>query len=129
LALGPAGVQLLGPHRDRVVARAQVGEVAVYGRGFVFSERLDRSTPIRPDCITGFFGRVRDELNMPQVHWRSPRLFTAAQLAADPNVSVSRLSRTGRLDVQRMISQKLRLEDFNHSIKEMPAGNLIRTVP
>jgi integrase len=95
LALGSAGVQLLVLHRDRVVGRAQVGKVAVDAQGFVFSERLDCSTPIRPDSITGFFRRVRDELNLPHVHLHSLRHFMATQLAADPNVSVRTLA--GRL--------------------------------
>jgi integrase len=95
LALGPAGVQLLGLHRDQVEALAQAGEVVVDGGGFVFSERLDGATPIRPDSITGFFRRVRDELNMPNVHLHSLRHFMATQLAADPNVSVRTLA--GRL--------------------------------
>jgi integrase len=95
LALGPTGVQLLALHRHQVFARAVAGDVAIDEGGFVFSERLDCVTPIRPDSITGFFRRVRDELEMPHVHLHSLRHFMATQLAADPNVSVRTLA--GRL--------------------------------
>jgi integrase len=95
LALGPAGVQLLALHRAQVEARAEAGDVTVDERGFVFSEWPDCATPVRPDSITGFFRRVRDELDLPHVHLHSLRHFMATQLAADPNVSVRTLA--GRL--------------------------------
>ena len=95
MALGDAGVELLQLHREQVVARAQFGEVKIAPDAFVFSERVDCATPIRPDSVTGFFRRVRDELDMPHVHLHSFRHFMATQLAARGDVSARTLA--GRL--------------------------------
>ncbi len=95
LALGEAGVDLLQLHRTRVFALASVGAVEVVSHGFIFSERLDCATPIRPDSVTGFFRRVRDELGLKHVHLHSLRHFMATQLAARGDVSARTLA--GRL--------------------------------
>jgi integrase len=39
------------------------------------------TTPIRPDVVSAFFGRVRDELGLGHVHLHSLRHFAATQLA------------------------------------------------
>jgi integrase len=52
-------------------------------------------TPVRPDVVTGFFRRVRDELALPEVHLHSLRHFMATQLASRGDVSARTLA--GRL--------------------------------
>jgi integrase len=95
LALGQAGRELLKLHRDQVLSWAQAGEVFLAANAYVFSGRLDGATPIRPDSVTGFFRRVRDELGMTHVHLHSLRHFVATQLAARGDVSARTLA--GRL--------------------------------
>jgi integrase len=95
VALGEAGVQLLTLHRDQVLAWAHAGEVDVAEDAFIFSSGLDAATPIRPDSVTGFFRRVRDELGMKHLHLHSLRHFMATHLAARGDVGVRTLA--GRL--------------------------------
>ena len=95
LALGQVGVVLLTEHRAQVLERARIGEVELAPDAFVFSERLDCAAPIRPDHVSGFFRRVRDELGLSHVHLHSLRHFMATQLAARGDVSPRTLA--GRL--------------------------------
>jgi integrase len=95
LALGEAGLALVQLRRDAVVERARLGEVELAADGYVFSERPDGTTPCRPDKVTGFFSRVRDELGLTHVHLHSLRHFMATQLAARGDVSARTLA--GRL--------------------------------
>jgi integrase len=95
IALGEAGVVLLRLHRDECVERAQMGEVELGPDTYVFSDRIEGSTPIRPDAVTGFFGRVSGDLALPEVHLHSLRHFMATQLASRGDVSARTLA--GRL--------------------------------
>lgn len=95
LALGEVGTSLLLLHRQAVLARAAIGEHEVGPDAFVFSERLDCSQPYRPDRVTGFFTRLRTDLNLPHVHLHSCRHFMATQLASRGDVSARTLA--GRL--------------------------------
>lgn len=95
LALGEAGTSLLLLHRQVVLARAAIGEHEVAPDGFVFSERLDGSCPYRPDRVTGFFSRVRNDLKLGHIHLHSCRHFMATQLASRGDVSARTLA--GRL--------------------------------
>jgi integrase len=82
-------------HREQVLERAGIGRAEVAPDASVFSNRLDCSTPIRPDVVSPFFGRVRDELGLPQVHVHSLRHLAATQPAAGGDVSVRTIA--GRL--------------------------------
>lgn len=95
LALGEAGTSLLLLHRQAVLARAAIGEHEVGPGAFVFSERLDCSQPYRPDKVTGFVTRLRNDLKLPHVHLHSCRHFMATQLASRGDVSARTLA--GRL--------------------------------
>lgn len=95
IALGEAGVVLLRLHRDGCLDRAQMGGVDLPSDAYVFSGDLDASTPVRPDAVTGFFRRVRDDLALPEVHFHSLRHFMATQLASRGDVSARTLA--GRL--------------------------------
>jgi hypothetical protein len=79
---GEAGLALVRLRRKAVLERPRLGEVELATGGYVFSERPEGSTPCRPDKVTGFFSRVRDELGQTHVHLHSPRHFMATQLAA-----------------------------------------------
>jgi integrase len=95
IALGEAGVVLLRLHRDGCVERAQMGEVELGPDTYVFSDRIEGSTPVRPDAVTGFFRRVSTDLLLPEVHLHSLRHFMATQLASRGDVSPRTLA--GRL--------------------------------
>ncbi|MHB1444933.1 MAG: site-specific integrase [Acidimicrobiales bacterium] len=95
VSLGDPGVALLTLHRRQVLKRAKVAEAKVAPDAFVFSDRLDWATPVRPTRLTGFFTRLRDDLKLPDVHLHSLRHFMASQLAARGDVSVRTLA--GRL--------------------------------
>jgi integrase len=95
VALGEAGVVLLRLHRDACVDRASVGDVEMAPDSYIFSDRVECTTPVRPDAVTGFFGRVRDELALPEIHLHSLRHFMATQLASRGDVSARTLA--GRL--------------------------------
>lgn len=95
LALGVAGVELLGLQHSRSVDRATEAGAGLVTNAFIFSEEVDGSAPIRPESVTGFFQRVRDELGFRHIHLHSLRHFMATQLAARGDVSARTLA--GRL--------------------------------
>ena len=95
LALGEAGVALLRLHRNACVERARMGELELAPDSYIFSDRVEGTTPVRPDAVTGFFRRVRDELTLSEVHLQSLRHFMATQLASLGEVSARTLA--GRL--------------------------------
>ncbi len=95
LALGDAGVSLLKLHHAHVADRATVGDVSIGAESFVFSDQVESTTPLRPDNVSSFFRRVRDDLELPHVHLHSLRHFVATQLAARGDVSARTLA--GRL--------------------------------
>jgi integrase len=86
IALGEAGVVLLRLHRDQCNERAQMVEVELGPNSYVFSHRIEGSTPVRPDAVTGF---------LPEVHLHSLRHFMATQGASRGDVSARTLA--GRL--------------------------------
>ena len=47
---------------------------------FVFSPYVEATTPFRPDNVTSFFIRVRNEVGAPNVRLHDLRHFTATQL-------------------------------------------------
>ena len=95
LALSEAGLALVQLRRDAMLERARLADVELAPDGYVFSERPDGSTPCRPDKVTGFFSRARDELGLTHVHLHSLRHFMATQLADRGDVSARTLA--GRL--------------------------------
>ena len=95
LALGEAGTTLLQLHRDATLGRARAGEVELPADAFVFSTRLDGATPVRPDVVSQFFLRIRNDLQLGHVHLHSLRHFAATQLASRGDVSARTIA--GRL--------------------------------
>ena len=72
-----------------------MGEVELGPDTYVFSDRIEGSTPLRPDAVTGFVRRVSNDLALPEVHLHSLRHFMATQLASRGDVSARTLA--GRL--------------------------------
>jgi integrase len=70
--------------------------------GFVFSDRtIDGSVLVRPDRLTAFFNRVRDDLGYHELTLHGLRHFVATQLAARDDVSARTLA--GRLGRRRRL--------------------------
>jgi integrase len=80
VALDEVGVALLTHYRAQVDDWASQADGTVANDGFVFSPELDGSTPYRPDAVTSFFIRVRDDLGFDTVRLHDLRHFTATQL-------------------------------------------------
>ena len=80
VALDVVGIALLTRHRVKVDDWARQAEVTVAPDAHVFSHAVDGSKPFRPDNVTGFFTRVRDSLDLPEVRLHDLRHFTATQL-------------------------------------------------
>jgi integrase len=72
-----------------------MGEIELGPDAYVFSDRIEGSSPVRPDAVTGFFRRVSNDLSLPEVHLHSLRHFMATQLASRGDVSARTLA--GRL--------------------------------
>jgi integrase len=80
VALDEVGVALLRRHRAQVDGWAEAAGTVVPEEGFVFSPYMDGSKPFRPDNVTGFFYRIRNELGLRNVRLHDLRHFTATQL-------------------------------------------------
>jgi integrase len=112
VALDEVGVAVLLGHRARVLEWARLAEEEVASDAFVFSPYVDGSLPFRPDNVTSFFIRVRDELNLPDVRLHDLRHFTATQLIA-AGVDVRTVAgRLGHSD------PSLTLRVYSHALEE-----------
>ncbi len=80
VALDEVGVALLEAHRVRVEAWARDAGADLADGAYVFSPDVDGSKSYRPDNVTSFFMRVRDELGFKSVRLHDLRHFTATQL-------------------------------------------------
>ncbi|HVA08102.1 MAG TPA: hypothetical protein VNG12_15300, partial [Acidimicrobiales bacterium] len=65
VALDPFGIALLTEHRARVDEWVAAGGSTLGPDAFVFSPFVEAETPFRPDNVTSFFIRVRDEVGAP----------------------------------------------------------------
>ena len=106
VALDPVGVALLSQHRARTSQWIQDAGKELAPNAFVFSPHIEATTPFRPDNVTSFFIRVRNEVGAPNVRLHDLRHFTATQLIgagvdvrtvagrlghSDPSVTFARL--------------------------------------
>ena len=80
VALDPVGVSLLVDHRNRVDGWAEQAGATLPDDAFVFSPFVEATTPFRPDNVTNFFIRVRNDVGAPGVRLHDLRHFTATQL-------------------------------------------------
>jgi integrase len=112
VALDQVAVLLLAQHRSSVDDWAKQAETAIPEEAFVFSPLVDGSGPFRPDNVTGFFVRVRDELGLKGVRLHDLRHFTATQLIG-ANVDIRTVAgRLGHSD------PSLTLRVYSHVIEE-----------
>jgi integrase len=80
VALDPVGVALLSQHKSRTDRWIESAGKTPPVDGFVFSPFVEDTTPFRPDNVTSFFIRVRNEVGASQVRLHDLRHFTATQL-------------------------------------------------
>ncbi len=80
VALDPVGVALLSQHRARTAQWISEAGKELRSDAFVFSPYVEGTRPFRPDNVTSFFIRVRNEVGAPQVRLHDLRHFTATQL-------------------------------------------------
>jgi integrase len=80
VAIDPVGVAVLTRHQARSAEWAREAGIVLTPSAFVFSPYVEATTPFRPDSVTSFFIRVRNEVGSPQVRLHDLRHFTATQL-------------------------------------------------
>ena len=80
IALDRVAVALLTRHRAQVDEWARQADAGVIDAAYVFSPYIDGGKPFRPDNVTNFFMRVRDDLGLKTVRLHDLRHFTATQL-------------------------------------------------
>jgi integrase len=80
VALDPVGVALLSQHRTLTEGWVREAGTQQSSDAFVFSPFVEGTTPFRPDNVTSFFIRVRNEVGAPTVRLHDLRHFTATQL-------------------------------------------------
>jgi integrase len=79
-ALDPGALALLEQHRSRVMQWINQAHGELSADAFVFSPYVEAMKPFRPDNVTSFFIRVRNEVGAPSVRLHDLRHFTATQL-------------------------------------------------
>jgi len=77
VALDAVAVALLKHHQTRTLAKVTEARGQLAPDAFVFSPFTDCSTPYRPDNVTSFFIRVRNEVGAKTVKLHDLRHFTA----------------------------------------------------
>jgi integrase len=82
IALDTETIGVLGRHRNRCEARAEVAAVPLPDDAFVFSPAVDGSQPWRPDGVSLALRRMRTRLGATSGTLLSLRHFAATQLLA-----------------------------------------------
>jgi integrase len=80
VALDAVALALLEQHRSRAAQWVRQAGGELSARAFVFSPYVEGTKPFRPDNVTSFFIRVRNEVGAPTVRLHDLRHFTATQL-------------------------------------------------
>ncbi len=114
MALDEVGLSVLRTHRARVEEWARLADEELRPDAFIFSPYVDGSLPFRPDNVTNFFIRVRDELKLPDVRLHDLRHFTATQLigaGVDVRTVAGRLGHTDPSMTLRVYSHALEERD------------------
>jgi integrase len=114
VALDDVGLSVLRTHRARVEEWARLADEELRPDAFIFSPYVDGSLPFRPDNVTNFFTRVRDELKLPDVRLHDLRHFTATQLigaGVDVRTVAGRLGHTDPSMTLRVYSHALEERD------------------
>jgi integrase len=80
VALDIVGLTLLKRHQEQATKWITEAGGELAPDAFVFSPFVEATVPYRPDNVTSFFIRVRDEVGAPTVRLHDLRHFTATQL-------------------------------------------------
>jgi len=80
VALDIVGLTLLKHHQEQATKWITEAGGELAPDAFVFSPFVEATVPYRPDNVTSFFIRVRDEVGAPNVRLHDLRHFTATQL-------------------------------------------------
>jgi integrase len=114
VALDAVAVALLKHHHARTLANVTEARGQLAPDAFVFSPFADCSTPYRPDNVTSFFIRVRNEVGAKTVKLHDLRHFTATQLigaGVDPRTVAGRLGHADPSVTLRVYSHALEERD------------------
>jgi integrase len=80
VALDAVALALLEQHHSRAAQWMRQAGGELSANAFVFSPYVEGTKPFRPDNVTSFFIRVRNEVGAPTVRLHDLRHFTATQL-------------------------------------------------
>jgi integrase len=132
VALDPVGIALLSQHRSRAAQWMSEEGAELAANAFVFSPYDEATKPFRPDNVTSFFIRVRNEVGAPTVRLHDLRHFTATQLigaGVDVRTVAGRLGHSDPSVTLRVYSHALEERDRaaaavigNILAEEMKAG-------
>ena len=112
VCLDSSAVAALTAHQERATQWADMAGTAIHPDAFVFSNRPDGRQPLRPDTVTTFFMRLRDDLGLPSVRLHDLRHFTATQLIA-AGIDVRTVAgRLGHADAS------MTLRTYSHALAE-----------
>jgi integrase len=114
VALDAVAVALLQHHHARTLTKVTEARGHLAPDAFVFSPFTDCSTPYRPDNVTSFFIRVRNEVGAKTVKLHDLRHFTATQLigaGVDPRTVAGRLGHADPSVTLRVYSHALEERD------------------
>jgi integrase len=125
VALDPVGVAVLSRHRVQTEQWVRNAGKDPAPDAFVFSPSIESATPFRPDNVTSFFIRVRNEVGAPQVRLHDLRHFTATQLIGagmDVRTVAGRLGHSDPSITLRVYSHAL--EERDRAAAEIMGGLL-----
>jgi integrase len=114
VALDPVATALLTRHRAITTQWAAKAAAELPIDAFVFSPFVEGMTPFRPDNVTSFFIRVRNEVGATTVRLHDLRHFTATQLigaGVDPRTVAGRLGHSDPSVTLRIYSHALEERD------------------
>lgn len=80
VALDSTTIEVLREHRTRCAARAELCGVSLEKSGYVFSRKVDGSSPWAPNAVTHQFIQLRNRLGLSSVRLHDLRHFAATRL-------------------------------------------------
>ncbi|MCL4414964.1 MAG: site-specific integrase [Actinobacteria bacterium] len=80
LSLDPVSVAILERHRATCDEAARAAGATLGASSFIFSPEPDGSVPFNPEILTAFVRRLRDKVDLPNLHLHHLRHFAATQL-------------------------------------------------
>ena len=120
-------VAALQQHKARMESLTAATHVQLASDAFVFSPFIEGATPFRPDNVTSFLIRVRNEVGAPTVRLHDLRHFTATQLigaGVDVRTLAGRLGHSDPSVTLRVYSHVLEERDRSAAVM----GNILGPV-